>query len=456
MCADACICSAKNNPYQRSNRMGSTNCIQIPSHFHLRASATLTPYKAHAHPDDMWSRVMRRNEKRKHFNPLPPWCRWIYSELLSGQQPLSDEDDLIHCVVTGEICDHERVRAELEGQGSVFKTKSDSELISCTSPALSRASGPTSLLSSYKGDSFRLLSSLRGEHQLLFAARDRLGVQPLYYTISDGRLLVASEMKTFISFGWKAQWDIESVVQSGDFSDDRTVFKRVNKLMAGHYLLFRRSGYLKRGYAWPLVDSLRKPDPAGLMATVPVLSLSKNSYNDAQLARRMFGGISSHHAYAAAATAGVEVYNVAALAVTGPPDVPRAIAEGFDPRVREKAISGEWHPLHVASYVFARTILLQDILNHMGERMDMAHSVEGRPPFLDHNVVEYINTLSPSLKVRPIKGENPPWTFMDKWILRQAVQPYVLDELYLKKLGYNAPPGAAIRRILHSHPCRNI
>jgi asparagine synthetase B (glutamine-hydrolysing) len=50
-------------------------------------------------------------------------------DLETGQQPLSDEDDLIHCIVTGEIYDHERIRAELEAQGSVFKTKSDSELV---------------------------------------------------------------------------------------------------------------------------------------------------------------------------------------------------------------------------------------------------------------------------------------------------------------------------------------
>jgi glutamine phosphoribosylpyrophosphate amidotransferase len=46
----------------------------------------------------------------------------------SGNQPLSDEDGMIQCVVTGELYDHERIRADLEAQGSVFKTKSDSEI----------------------------------------------------------------------------------------------------------------------------------------------------------------------------------------------------------------------------------------------------------------------------------------------------------------------------------------
>jgi asparagine synthase (glutamine-hydrolysing) len=50
-------------------------------------------------------------------------------DLETGQQPLSDEEGLIHCVVTGEIYDHDRIRTELENEGHSFKTKSDSELI---------------------------------------------------------------------------------------------------------------------------------------------------------------------------------------------------------------------------------------------------------------------------------------------------------------------------------------
>jgi asparagine synthetase B (glutamine-hydrolysing) len=45
------------------------------------------------------------------------------------------------------------------------------------------------------------------------------------------------------------------------------------------------------------------------------------------------------------------------------------------------------------------------------------------------------------LKVRPIKGEGPgEWTFTDKWILRQAVKPFITDEVFQrKKIPYNAP-----------------
>ncbi|KAJ7749729.1 nucleophile aminohydrolase [Mycena metata] len=147
-------------------------------------------------------------------------------DLEHGQQPLSDEDELIHCVVTGEIYDYLREDPrELIAQGSTFKTKSDPELV------VQRFI--------YKHHGFDLLSSLRGEfafvlydsrRRLMFSARDRLGIKPLYHTISAGRLLIASEMKAFLPFGWKPEWDIDSIVHNGDFSNDRTVFKGVNKV----------------------------------------------------------------------------------------------------------------------------------------------------------------------------------------------------------------------------------
>ncbi|KAJ6487403.1 nucleophile aminohydrolase [Mycena vitilis] len=144
-------------------------------------------------------------------------------DLETGQQPLSDEDDTIHCVVTGEIYDYDRIRTELQALGSVFKTHSDSELV----------------VHLYKHHSFNLLSSLRGEfafvlydskRQIMFAPRDRFGIKPLYYTVVDGRLLVVSEMKALVPFGWKPTWDIDSIVQNGELASDRTVFKGVQKV----------------------------------------------------------------------------------------------------------------------------------------------------------------------------------------------------------------------------------
>ena len=82
------------------------------------------------------------------------------------------------------------------------------------------------------------MADLRGEfafvlydvkRRLLFAARDRFGIKPLYYTVSNGCILFASEMKAFMGLGWQAEWDIDSIVHNADFGDERTVFKGARK-----------------------------------------------------------------------------------------------------------------------------------------------------------------------------------------------------------------------------------
>jgi asparagine synthetase B (glutamine-hydrolysing) len=91
----------------------------------------------------------------------------------------------------------------------------------------------------YKRDGFNLLLNLRGEfafvlydlkRRLMFAARDRFGIKPLYYTTFKGCIMFASEMKAFMGLGWQAEWDIDSIVHSGDFGGERTVFKDVQKV----------------------------------------------------------------------------------------------------------------------------------------------------------------------------------------------------------------------------------
>ncbi|KAJ7164340.1 nucleophile aminohydrolase [Mycena filopes] len=188
-------------------------------------------------------------------------------DLEHGKQPLSDEDDGIHCIVSGEIYDYERIRGELVTQGSTFKTKSDSELV----------------VQLYKHHGLDLLSSLRGEfafvlydssRHLMFAGRDRLGIKPLYYTVLDGNLLIASELKTFLPFGWKAEWDLDSVIHNGDFSIHRTVFKGVNKVTDVSLIFFAAAADLRLSSWGDTPSSFALPatsmfSPTGTSLTLP-------------------------------------------------------------------------------------------------------------------------------------------------------------------------------------------
>src|SRR5260370_25380318 len=69
-------------------------------------------------------------------------------------------------------------------------------------------------------------------------------------------------------------------------------------------------------------------------------------------------------------------------------------------------------PLHQSLYLWAKTGLPTYILTMLGDRMEMAHSIEGRVPFLDHHVVEVIRSQPVSQKIRGMT---------EKYVLREAV-----------------------------------
>lgn len=60
-----------------------------------------------------------------------------------------------------------------------------------------------------------------------------------------GCIMFASEMKAFMGLGWQAEWDIDSIVHSGDFGGERTVFKGAQKV--GIYLLTKMKVGEQRG-----------------------------------------------------------------------------------------------------------------------------------------------------------------------------------------------------------------
>lgn len=113
-----------------------------------------------------------------------------------------------------------------------------------------------------------------------------------------------------------------------------------------------------------------------------------------------------------------------------------ALAESFSGSTRDRMMN-KWHLLHTSEYISIKTFLSTFILRNAGDNVDMVHQVESRPPFLDHRVTEYANQIPPSLKmsVDPVSK-----TFRDKHILREAVKPFIPDEIYSRpKRSYAAP-----------------
>lgn len=106
----------------------------------------------------------------------------------------------------------------------------------------------------------------------------------------------------------------------------------------------------------------------------------------------------------------------------------------FYNRLRAQSLAG-WSPVNRALYMVAKSSLPNLVLTSLGDRMEMAGSLEGRPPLLDHRVVEYACRLPVPMKVR---GKT------EKYALREAMRPYLPLEIYERKKQYFRAPPASV------------
>ncbi len=153
-------------------------------------------------------------------------------DLTTGDQPIASEDERIHIVVNGEFYDYERIQRSLEQSGHHLRTRSDSEIA----------------LHLYEDFGPECLHQLRGEfafvlwdeaNRTMFAARDRFGIKPLFYTVFNDTLYFASEIKALFAAGVPARWDAESVFHSIECGGHqmRTLYDGIFQVPPGHYVI---------------------------------------------------------------------------------------------------------------------------------------------------------------------------------------------------------------------------
>ncbi|MEA5563550.1 asparagine synthase (glutamine-hydrolyzing) [Planktothrix agardhii] len=158
-------------------------------------------------------------------------------DLNSGDQPIANRNGSLRIIANGEFYDFERIQQELKQWGYWLQTKSDSEIA----------------LHLYDRFGTQCLSHLRGEfafvlwderNQVLFAARDRFGIKPLYYTVYQGTLYLASEVKALLAAGVPAVWDWESfyLLDSGVLPPHNTLFSSIYQVPPGYFMLASDSG----------------------------------------------------------------------------------------------------------------------------------------------------------------------------------------------------------------------
>ena len=151
----------------------------------------------------------------------------------AGQQPMCNEDRRVWITFNGEIYNHQALRPGLERLGHRYQSRCDTETI-------------VHLYEEMGADVVRELHGMFAfaiwdrTTKRLMLARDRLGIKPLYYAVTDTELVFASEIKSLLAAGTiQPRFNEEMLpefLSSRFVSGPETFFRGVRKLMPGHVL----------------------------------------------------------------------------------------------------------------------------------------------------------------------------------------------------------------------------
>ncbi|HEX6505119.1 MAG TPA: asparagine synthase (glutamine-hydrolyzing) [Terriglobales bacterium] len=171
-------------------------------------------------------------------------------DVAGGHQPVFNEDQSIWIVFNGEIYNFPQLRPELEARGHRFRTHTDTEVIVHLYEDLG-----VECVKQLRGMfAFALYDQRKGR---LLLVRDRLGKKPLHYALDGSQLLFGSEIKSILSVApHLSDPDPQALLQYlhfGYIPNDRTAFKQIHKLPAGHLLEYQDGRTSVRQY-WDLPE----------------------------------------------------------------------------------------------------------------------------------------------------------------------------------------------------------
>lgn len=180
--------------------------------------------------------------------------RLSFVDLEGGSQPIYNETKDMVITFNGEIYNHRELREELEAKGHVMGSRADTEV----------------LIHGYEEWGEELLQKLRGmfafviwdkKNKSIFGARDFFGIKPFYYTIANGNLIYASEIKAIL-----AHPDVKKEVNPIALENyltfqysvlEETFFKGIFKLMPAHCFTFKDGKMDIKRYWEPVFEADR-------------------------------------------------------------------------------------------------------------------------------------------------------------------------------------------------------
>lgn len=215
-------------------------------------------------------------------------------DLQSGHQPMFDCHERAVIVFNGEIYNFPEIRERLERKGYRFRTHSDTEV----------------LLNAYLDGGPDCLDHVEGmfafaiwdrEQRVLFAARDRMGEKPFYYTLQNGVFAFASELTAFSRLPLlKLEVERKNIARFLAYEyipTPNSIYREIFKLRPGHFLNFANGQVTTRRY-WeiPLPDSranLSESDCCERLRHLAGQAVKRRLISDVPLGVFLSGGIDS-------------------------------------------------------------------------------------------------------------------------------------------------------------------
>lgn len=213
-------------------------------------------------------------------------------DLVTGDQPVTNEDGTIWLVFNGEIYNYKSLHNDLAAKGHRFETKSDTEVI----------------VHAYEEFGDRCPEFFNGmfafalwdfPRRRLLLARDHVGIKPLYYWVGQDQIVFGSELKSVITHpAVPREIDMLALDQFLTLEyipTPRTIFKGINKLPAGYRLIYQE-GQAKIEQYWDIPDLDTPSDEKTVIEMLTELiddSVRMQLMSDVPLGAFLSGGIDS-------------------------------------------------------------------------------------------------------------------------------------------------------------------
>ncbi len=260
----------------------------------------------------------------------------------AGAQPMISSDQRYAITFNGEIYNYQELRTSLEQQGEHFTSDSDTEV----------------LLKLYALEGERCVDRLRGmfafliwdEHtQQGFAARDPLGIKPLYYLYTNNALAFASELRCLMQAQLHSNQlsasGLKSYFQTGTVAEPNTLLDDAQLLPAGHTLSWRANEIETAPY-WQIEfknQAMQRQQAVELTRKALESSVQAHLVSDVPVGIFLSGGIDSTALVALATKMSTAPVNTYSIAFTSPEwnegEVAARVAEHFGTRHTEFLIT---------------------------------------------------------------------------------------------------------------------